>query len=52
MKVLIILGLIAAASAVSFIEVSRDEWTMFKVSYNSFLPAKIFVDSFSTKNPK
>lgn len=41
MKYLIILSVIAAASAISFIDVSREEWTTFKVSitciYTSYL---------------
>lgn len=32
MKLLIVLGLVAAASAVSFLDVSKEEWNSFKVS--------------------
>lgn len=31
MKLLILLGLVAAASAISFLEVSKEEWNNFKV---------------------
>lgn len=37
MKYLIILSVIAAASAISFIDVSREEWTTFKVSIPTFV---------------
>lgn len=34
MKVLILLGLIAAVSAISFVDVSREEWNNFKAKHN------------------
>lgn len=37
MKLLILLGLFAAANAISFMDVSKEEWTNFKVSRILFI---------------
>lgn len=46
MKLLILLGLVAAASAISFLDVSKEEWNNFKVSKShssSILRKKIYL---------
>lgn len=45
MKVLIILGLVAAVSAVSFVDVSKEEWNNFKVRifFDLVIPEKLFI---------